>query len=209
MSSPAASPPFAVVLTAAGESTRMGQPKQFLDWHGVPLIQYQVRQLQETTAAEIVVVLGHEAERIRPLVTQVQDSRVCIVLNDEYRQGKTTSIKAGLGALVGNPVAVMLLAVDQPRPAVVLQRLIEGHRNGGNLISVPSHHGKHGHPPIFSTVLLPELLAITEEDSGLLRVVDGHRSEVREIAFEEAIVLTNINTPEDYDRALQLSRYGR
>jgi molybdenum cofactor cytidylyltransferase len=205
MSTPAASPPFAVVLTAAGESTRMGQPKQLLDWHGAPLIQYQVRQLQETTAGEIVVVLGHEAERIRPLVAQVQDSRVRIVINNDYPQGKTTSIKAGLDALEGNPDTVMLLAVDQPRPADVLQRLIEEHHDGGNLISVPSHQGKHGHPPIFSTVLLPELLAITEEDRGLLRVVEGHRGEVRKIAFKEAIVLTNLNTPEDYNQALELS----
>ena len=128
----------------------MDRPKQLLDWHGVPLVQYQVRQLEETSAGEIVVVLGHEAERIRPLVAEAQDSRVRVVVNEEFRQGKTTSIKAGLRALRGAPDVVMLLAIDQPRPAAILQRLVEGHREGGNLISVPSHRGQHGHPPVFS-----------------------------------------------------------
>ncbi len=196
---------FAAVLTAAGESTRMDRPKQLLEWHGLPLIQYQVRQLQQTSADEIVVVLGHEAERLRALVTEGQDSRVRVVVNEYYRDGKTTSIKRGLRAVQGAPDAVMLLAVDQPRPAGVLQRLVDTHLGEESLISVPSRGGKHGHPPVFSGLILAELLAITEEGKGLLEVIDRHRTELREVDFDEAIVLTNLNTPEDYDRAIELA----
>jgi len=195
---------FAVVLTAAGESTRMDQPKQLLEWHGVPLIQYQVRQLLSTSADEIVVVLGREAERLRPLVAEAQDSRIRVIVNEDYSDGKATSIKCGLRPIEGAPDAVMLLAVDQPRPAPILERLVDAHLAGGNLISVPSHRGKHGHPPVFSGVLLAELQEITEEGRGLLEVIDRHRAELREVDIEDAIVLTNINTPEDYDRALEL-----
>jgi CTP:molybdopterin cytidylyltransferase MocA len=195
---------FAAVLTAAGESTRMDRPKQLLEWHGVPLIQYQVRQLLSTSANEIVVVLGCEAEQLRPLVAEAQDSRIQVVVNDDYLDGKAASIKCGLRSIERAPDAVMLLAVDQPRPAPILQRLVDEHLEGGNLISVPSHRGKHGHPPVFSGALLAELQGITEEGRGLLEVIDRHRAELREVDIEDVIVLTNLNTPEDYDRALEL-----
>lgn len=195
-----------VVLLAAGESTRMAAPKQLLEWHGMPLVQYQVREAQAATAGEIVVVVGHRASEVRPLAERALDkSRGRVVLNRAYRQGKTTSIKAGLRALRSDPAAVMVLAVDQPRPREALRALIEGHLRGKRLISVPSYRGKHGHPPVFDRSLAPELLRISEERQGVREVIERHRDALREVAIDSPLVVTNLNTPEDYRRAKKMA----
>ncbi len=196
------------VLLAAGESSRMGRPKQTLDWLGKPLVVYQTRQLLEADVGEAVVVLGHEAAMVRPLVEAVEDSRLSIVVNPDYLEGKTTSIKAGLRALGPGAASLMLLAADQPRPASLLSRLAAAHAERGALISIPAHEGRHGHPPIFDASLLPELLEITEEGRGVREVIQRHSGAIHEVAVDDPLVLTNLNTHEDYERALALASPG-
>ena len=196
------------VLLAAGESSRMGRPKQTLDWLGEPLVVYQTRQLLEAGVGQAIVVLGHEAEAVRPLVEVVDDPRLTIVVNPDYSEGKTTSIKAGLRAMERGAASVLLLAADQPRPAALLRGLAEAHREREALISIPAHRGKHGHPPIFDAALLPELLDITEEGRGVREVIQRHSGAIHEVEVDDPLVLTNLNTREDYERALALAVSG-
>ena len=196
------------VLLAAGESSRMGRPKQTLNWLGEPLVVYQTRQLLEAGMGQAVVVLGHEVSTVRPLVEAVEDPRLTIVVNPDYREGKTSSIKAGLRAVGPGAASLLLLAADQPRPAALLRRLAEAHKNQGALISIPAYRGKHGHPPIFDASLLPELLRITEEGRGVREVIQRHSGSIREVAVDDPLVLTNLNTREDYERALALASSG-
>ena len=192
----------AIILLAAGESSRMGQPKQLLPWRGVPLLAYQIQQAQATTAGAIIVVLGSGTATLRAIAQRkAEPGRTRIVVNRRYRQGKTTSIIAGLRALEVTPVAVMLLAVDQPRPRAVLQRLLDRHTLGKHPISVPAHRSRHGHPPIFDGSLVPELLRITEAGQGIREVIERHRDALREIEIDDPVVLTNLNRPEDYQTA--------
>lgn len=196
------------VLLAAGESSRMGRSKQILDWLGEPLVVYQTRQLLEAGVGQAIVVLGHEATAVRPLVEAVEDPRLTLVVNQDYLEGKTTSIKAGLGAVDSGAASIMLLAADQPRPASLLRRLAEAHMERGTLISIPAHRGKHGHPPIFDASLLPELLRITEEGHGVREVIQRHSGAIHEVEVDDPLVLTNLNTREDYERALALAASG-
>ena len=196
------------VLLAAGESSRMGRPKQTLDWLGEPLVVYQTRQLLEVGVGQVVVVLGHEAAVVRPLVEAVEDARLTIVFNPDYLEGKTTSIKAGLRAMGSGAASLLLLAADQPRPAALLRRLAEGHQERGALISIPAYRGKHGHPPVFDATLLPELLRITEEGRGVREVIQRHSGAIHEVEVDDPLVLTNLNTREDYERARALAASG-
>ena len=183
----------------------MVEPKPLLEWQGVPLLRYQTEQLCETSVHEIVVVLGNRASELLPLTQgRAEASRVHTVVNPDYRQGKTTSIKAGLRDLRWAPKGVLILAVDQPRSAEVLQRLLDEHIRGGHLISIPSHEGRHGHPPLFDGSLLPELMRISEEHQGVREVIERHRDQLREVPMESPIVLTNLNTVEEYRRAREL-----
>ena len=84
----------AAVLIAAGESVRMGAPKPLLPWLGDTLIEYQVNSLREAGVSQTVVVLGHAAADVAPLVEGSDD--VIVLVNPHYREGKTTSIKLGI-----------------------------------------------------------------------------------------------------------------
>ena len=87
---------IAAVLTAAGLSSRMGRPKPLLQWRGSTLVEHQVSVLLEGGASEVVVVLGHRSEDVAPYVER---TGATFVVNEQYREGRTSSIKAGLEAV--------------------------------------------------------------------------------------------------------------
>ena len=191
------------ILTAAGESTRMGRPKPLLPWHGATLVEHGVRSLSEAGADEVVVVLGHEADEIAPLVDA---SGGRWVINPDYRRGRTTSIKAGLRAVSAEADVIVLLSVDQPRPSELIAAVLRAHLEGDAPITTPRYQGRGGHPLVFSSALKPELEAISEEGQGLREVFEAHRGEAREVQIEDPIVRLDLNTPEDYEDARR--RYG-
>ena len=190
------------VLLAAGESSRMGHLKALLPWRGQALIEHQVSALRQGGADRVVVVLGHRADEIRPLLGGREG--VSAVLNPDYLQGKTTSIKAGLSAI--NPEAVrdiLLLNVDQPRSAEDVSRILAEHQAGGHAVTVPTCGGKGGHPIVLSARLLDELLAIDEESQGIKAVVRRRPESVRRFPLENPEILLDLNTPDQYRAAIE------
>ena len=193
--------PAALVL-AAGESTRMGRPKPLLPWRGVTLIEWQVRQIV-AAGAEPVVVLGHRAEEVRPRVPK----GALVVVNEAYREGRASSLRAGARALADDTPAVLVLNVDQPRPADLLRTLLDEHERAGARITVPVHGGRRGHPPVLAGALLEDLREATEEEQGLRGVLAAHENDVREVEVDRPIVHLDLNTPQEYERAF--AEYGR
>lgn len=185
------------IITAAGESSRMGFPKPLLEWHGVTLVEYQIRSLLCAGVAEVIVVLGHKADEVMPYVV---GDRVRCVLNPDYRLGKATSVKAGVND-ISVADAVLLLAVDQPRTPALISRVISTHAALGSLITSPRYQGHGGHPLIFSATLIPELQRISEEKQGVREVFEAHRSEVHEVQIDDPMIRLDFNTPEAYDDA--------
>jgi molybdenum cofactor cytidylyltransferase len=189
-----------VILLAAGESTRMGRQKALLPWRGTTLIAYQLAQLAAIDeVVEIIVVTGHEAASITALAANAPRTRV--VHNPAYRTGKVGSIKAGLAAISPLAGAIMLMAVDQPRPAGVLRSLVERHVATHAAITVPSHAGRRGHPVLFDRSLVPELLEIAEETQGIRAVLQRHGGEILEVAVPDPAVRLDLNTPSDLEDA--------
>jgi len=176
----------------------MGRQKALLPWRGTTLIAYQLAQLAAGDAiAEIIVVTGHEAAGITALAAHAPRTRV--VHNPGYRTGKVSSIKAGLAAISPRAGAVLLLAVDQPRPADVLATLVQRHVASHAAITVPVHEGHRGHPVIFDRALVPELLEIAEETQGIRAVLQRHAGEILEVAMTDPAVLLDLNTPSDFE----------
>ena len=194
-------PGITAILLAAGESSRMGQPKPLLPWGGLPLIQYQIASLSEASASPIVVVLGHNSEDIAPYVENSPTLQT--VINPDYAEGKTTSIRLGVSQVLDDVDGILLLAVDQPRPADLVRRVIEEHLRSGALITHPTYNGRGGHPIIFAGSLKSELLAITEELQGIREVVGRHQDSIRTVAVESPIARVDLNTMGDYESALR------
>lgn len=188
------------LLLAAGESARMGEHKALLPWPGGTLLEFQVEQLLAGGIERVILVLGHEAERIRSAVPALP--RTTIVVNPAYATGKTSSVRAGMSAIPPDVDAVLVLSVDQPRPAALIHRLCETHEKAGVLITVPAFGGSHGHPTIFARALFGEMRGVSEETQGLRAVRHRHREETYVLQTGTRAPLIDINTPEDYQAAL-------
>jgi molybdenum cofactor cytidylyltransferase len=178
----------------------MGQPKALLPWHGGTLLEFQVEQLLAGGMERIILVLGHEAERIRNAVSALP--RTTVVLNQDYATGKASSVRVGMEAMPTDADAVLVLSVDQPRPAALIRRVRQAHQAASSLVTVPAFGGRHGHPTIFARPLFSEMRDVTEETQGLRAVRHRHRAETHVVETATAIPLIDINTPEDYQAAL-------
>ena len=192
------------IVLAAGFSTRMGQPKALLDWGGEPLVAYHVRQLREAGADEVIVVLGHRGDEIqRGMRGLGLDCRV--MFNSRFQLGRASSLRIGAKAVSRDSDAILITSVDQPRPAEFLRALAAAYRPERAGIR-PVHAGHHGHPIVLAGRLREELMAATEENDGLLAVVRGHAGELDELELDDDLLGLDINTPDDYQAALQ--RFG-
>lgn len=187
------------ILLAAGESTRMGRLKQLLPWDGRPLILWQVQQLQQAGAGQVIVVLGYAAAEIEP---SVDSSGASFVINDRYHEGRASSLRAGAAALAANAGAVIVASVDQPRPAWLVRKLIDAWRESRAAIVVPRFAQRRGHPVLLDATLLPELATVSEEDLGLRAVMQRHYGATIEVSVDTDSVDVDLNLPADYDRAL-------
>ena len=195
----------AALLLAAGESRRMGQLKALLPWQGTTLLSHQLAALHTAGVGRLMVVLGHRAAELQEVLQAEKAARPSVewVVNPDYRQGKTTSIKAGLRALSAyNPQTILILNVDQPRSAETLGYLLRQHRAAAALITQPVYRGKGGHPVIVDAALMDDLRGITEETQGLRAVMERHKGFIQRVEVDTQEALWDLNTPEDYRAVL-------
>lgn len=179
----------------------MGRPKPTLPWQGKTLVEYQVNNLLEGGADHVFIVTGRSDNEVAPILKEME--RATRVFNPDYAQGKTTSVRAGVGAVPENTAAIMLLAVDQPRPAWVVKLVLESHMASGAPLTSPRYKGHGGHPLVFAGSLRSELLGVTEEKQGIREVFQRHENQMNSVKFESEIVRLDLNTPEAYKTALE------
>ncbi|MCY4488731.1 MAG: nucleotidyltransferase family protein [Deltaproteobacteria bacterium] len=184
------------VVLSAGASSRMGRPKALLPVDGVPFIERIVRALERTEVERTLVVLGHNAEAMREAIAYLG---VDTVVNPDYARGQLSSLHTAIRALDGEPVeAILVHLVDHPFiESRLVDRMIERFRAEQKLIVVPRFNGRRGHPVLFSSRLFPEFMAASL-DTGAKPVVRGHPEETLELDTDEAGILVDIDTPEEY-----------
>lgn len=187
------------ILLAAGQSTRMGSLKALLPWNGSTLVEYQVKTLLAAGVSSVIVVVGHRAPDITKVVVDIP--QVTVVLNENYKNGKTTSIKAGLRHIPTSASDILILSVDQPRSESVVGSLIQAHIENHSLITGPYYDGHMGHPLIFSGDLLEELLSVREELQGIRDITERHRDSIHLVETNDHSVMTDLNYPMDVEIA--------
>ncbi len=174
----------------------MGRQKALLPWESTTLLAYQIAQLAAVPeVGEIIVVTGHEPESITEIASAAIRARV--VHNGDYHTGKVSSIRTGLAAVSPSCTAILLLAVDQPRAASLIQRVVDAHIETAALITVPAHDGHRGHPIIFSSTLHAELAAIDEQTLGVRALLQRRAADVSIVEVSDDAVLLDVNAPED------------
>ena len=182
---------FAIVL-AAGASTRFGSPKQLVRIAGRPLLHAAVTRASEITGNALVVVLGSGAAQLAPLL---KHSPGTIVINQQWREGLASSIRAGTAKLPGTCAGALLLLADQPAVSVDdLKRLAGTWRRQPLHIAAALYDGRPGLPAILPRSLFPELARL-RGDAGIGALLRRNAERLVRVAMPSAAV--DIDTPED------------
>jgi molybdenum cofactor cytidylyltransferase len=190
------------VVLAAGASTRMGSPKLLLPLGGEPLVRRTVRQVTDAGFDDVLVVVGYEHEQI---VAALEGLSCRHVVNALYESGMGSSFRAAIGA-VANSRAAMFALADQPFVTLLeYRKLLETYReHPGGIVSV--RYGDVTAPPhLFDREFFPELSKL---EQGARPVLQRHANRTVVLQFPPDLLL-DVDTPADYERAIERLSAGR
>ncbi|GIV96937.1 MAG: hypothetical protein KatS3mg057_1594 [Herpetosiphonaceae bacterium] len=188
---------IAGVLLAAGASTRLGRPKQLLDWRGIPLVRHVAQQALGSRLDTLYVVVGAHAEKI---AAALENLPVVLIRNEHYAEGQSTSLRAGIAALPPQTQLAIMLLVDQPFvTSTLINRLIDAADACDAQIIAPQIAGRRANPVLFKAPLFPALLEV-QGDQGARQVIAAYRQQTHLIPVEDPALGEDIDTLEDYER---------
>ncbi len=195
--------PAAGVILAAGEARRMGQPKQLMDWHGMPFVRVVAETALAAGLSPVVVVSGQSHNGVEQALGGLP---VTLVHNPGWMGGQGTSVSVGVKALPTSVGSAVFLLADQPQVSrQVIERLVECHAVSLAPITAPEIGGKRANPVIFDRSLFVELAELSGEAGG--RAVFA-RHPVSLLPWDDERLLMDVDTPEDYARLLALDVDG-
>lgn len=186
-----------IILLAAGESKRMGSPKQLLDIDGKSLLRRTAEVALATDCYPVVMVIGANKAQIAP---EIIDLPLTVIDNPMWHEGMSSSVKMGMAGLYmtyKEVEAVIMLVCDQPYVSVsLLERMIEVYRTKKPPIVACKYGEEIGVPALFDRKLFDELLTLSG-DKGAKPIVMNHLDEAYLVTFEAGSV--DLDTPEDYE----------
>jgi molybdenum cofactor cytidylyltransferase len=188
---------IAAIVLGAGRSSRMGGPNKLLaEINGKPLIRMVVEQALASRAQPVLVVTGHQRERVEAALAGLP---VQFVHNPHFADGLGTSLKAGIAALQPNIDGTIVCLGDMPQvDAALIDRLIGAiDPDKGALIAVPVIEGKRGNPVVWSRRFFPDLMTV-EGDIGARYLIGRYAEAVAEVPVDGTAALTDVDTPEAF-----------
>ena len=186
--------PVALLLLAAGASTRMGRPKQLLPYRGRTLLRHAAETALASGCAPIVLVTGALHNELLP---EIAGLPVRAVRNPAWETGMASSLQAGLAAVAGaSPAAVLVMLTDQPlvTPELLRQLVALQQRTQAPAVAT-AYAGTLGVPAVFSARLFPELLKL-QGAQGANRLLAELGEAVGKVDFPAGLV--DVDTPEQY-----------
>jgi CTP:molybdopterin cytidylyltransferase MocA len=195
------------IVLAAGSSTRMGRPKMLLPLGDRTVLAAAVQPHLDAGVDRVVVVLGDRSGEVIAKAGIAADPRLRVIVNAEWAQGMSSSIRRGLAEAADADAALIALGDEPGLAAERIRRLIRAWRPGVPVV-VPVQDGRAGHPVLFDRGLFGELAALTG-DVGARELVRRHWDAATTI---EAAPLADLDTEADYrafrDGRLEAARAG-
>ena len=154
------------VVLAAGRSLRMGPKNKLLEkLGGKSILHHVITALQESQIKSIVVVLGHEAAKIK---NDLEGEDVTYVMNPDYKQGIGTSISAGIRSVAKSARGALIMLGDMPViSAKTIDKLVNDfNRNSQAEIVVPTYEDQPGNPVLWSNRFFPQLSSLSGDRGG-------------------------------------------
>jgi len=186
---------ISVIILAAGESKRMGQPKMLLPWGDKTILTHVISVFHNAGLEDILVVTGGEREKIEK---SVSSCNVRTVFNKGFAGAEMlSSIQCGIQALTSRTQAVLIGLGDQPQVQGRSVRMVcETFAQTKSSIVIPSYQMRRGHPWLVERSLWGELLkSKTPRD-----FLNSHPTEIQYINVNDPNILADIDTPEEYQK---------
>jgi molybdenum cofactor cytidylyltransferase len=184
---------YAIIL-AAGASSRMGRPKQLLEWQNQSLLEHAIQNARALLNERVIVVLGAHAELIQ---TAIDLDAVTAIDIPDWQEGVASSIKAGVQALPASAAAALFLLCDQPLINTThIQTLLNGWQNEPSRIVASQYNQSVGVPALFPAEFFGLLLEL-KGDQGAKRLLLEFGDSVLKIPLPEAGF--DIDTSNDFD----------
>ncbi|AFL85328.1 putative MobA-like protein [Belliella baltica DSM 15883] len=192
-------PQTGIIILAAGNSSRLGQAKQLLDFKGEKLLQIAIDIAEDSLSDVNLVVLGAYKEQIKNEI----DFQSCeIVTNENWSKGLSSSMKVGLSAMIENYAVDQILIMLSDQPFVtkeLLNLMIKTQLESRKGIVACRYGDTLGVPVLYTKKYFEELMQLKEKE-GAKKVIFNHLEDCEIIVFERGKI--DIDTQEDYDQLL-------
>lgn len=176
-------------------------PKQLLKFEGRTLLRHAIDTAQAVPVEQVIVVLGNAAEE---MVREVRDSGATVVVNDQWRDGLSTSLRGGLATVDTDARGVFIYPADMPLlQAVTLRALADRQQVSGRPAVMVETGGVRGVPVFVTRSVFPALMS-QEGDIGGAQYLRAHPDLVEAVHVEDAACLQDVDRPEDYRRLIGL-----
>lgn len=200
----------AAIILAGGTSSRMGNGhnKLLLPLHHRPVLAHVIEAVLGSQARPIVLVLGHQATEVKKHIQQdLRENPIQVVENPAYALGQSTSMQAGLRALLAaqsahKPTSAIFLLGDQPMiTSHMIDELLELKTQSGKRIALPLYRGTRGNPVVFALDLAPELFQVSGDEGGR-GVLKRHPDEIATLEMGAEAANFDVDTWEAYQEVL-------
>ncbi len=188
---------LSAIILAAGESTRMDQPKPLANFGKNTFLHIILQNFKNAGIEDVVIVLGHESERIIEELNLCADS---YTINKNYKLGQFSSVQKGVKNLNRTCSGAFLALADQPQiGSNVFTKISKVFGENPNKIVIPTFNGKRGHPPVLPKWFFREILSATPNQKTS-EIIRSHPDKVYELEIDDESILWNINTKADLER---------
>ncbi len=178
---------LAILILAAGNSSRLGHAKQLVPYRGKPLLQHVIDHAKESQLGEVYVVLGAWYQELKSEISAVN-----ILRNENWQQGMGSSVATGVAALSPHIKGVIILQCDQPYLSA--SYLVEFAEYISDKILISDYGLASGPPSYFPAEYFDALIKLDGE-KGAKAIIKEHMGKVTKVPFPEGSI--DIDTEED------------
>ncbi|NNK82237.1 MAG: nucleotidyltransferase family protein, partial [Flavobacteriaceae bacterium] len=189
----------AILLLAAGNSSRLGQPKQLLKWKSSNLLQHAIDTVKKVQSDSVILVLGANYQKI---ISEINTNSVHVLNNKTWHNGLGNSIAFGVNYIektFPEIEAILISLADQPliTKSYLLQMISEFNICKKQIIGTANKNNRLGVPALFDKEYFEELMQLNN-DEGAKHIIKNHLQVVRFI--EASQMFSDIDTLEAYKK---------
>jgi molybdenum cofactor cytidylyltransferase len=186
-----------IIILAAGQSSRMGKPKQQLQYQGNSLLQHAINIALQSPYRPVVVVLGAFADDILPTITP---KPIDVIINTKWEEGMASSIHAGIDYLQKTPGVsnALIMLCDQPHVSSrLLTDMVRKKDQSDKGIVACAYNNTIGVPVLFDKKYFTDLLLLTGKE-GAKKILTANPADIAIIDFPLGTI--DIDTMSDYEK---------